>query len=89
MDCGGGAGQCLCVLTTGEIQFNIGPTADGKVRVVIFPDLTGEDAYGYEYNFIDGDAPLVETTASTQSAALGDDNPAQTFICSYLSNGNC
>jgi len=30
------------VLTTGEIQFNIGPTWDGKVRVVIFPDTAGE-----------------------------------------------
>jgi hypothetical protein len=77
------------VLTTGEIQLNIGPTADGKVRVVIFPNFTGEGAYGYEYNFIDGDARLVETTASIQSAALGNDNPAQHFICSFLSNSHC
>jgi hypothetical protein len=45
------------VLATGEIQFNIGPTWDGKVRVVIYPDFTGEGAYGYEYNIYDEVVP--------------------------------
>jgi hypothetical protein len=80
------------ILATGEIQFNIGPTPDGKVRVTIYPDLTGEGVYGYEYNIFDqtstGDisntVPLVSDTGE-QSA------PAQTFMCNYLGlqNAGC
>jgi hypothetical protein len=36
------------VLTTGEIQFNIGPDAEGKQYVLIMSDLSGSDMYGYE-----------------------------------------
>ena len=35
------------ILTTGEIQFNIGPDAEGKQYVLIMSDLSGSDAYGY------------------------------------------
>ena len=68
------------VLTTGEIQFNIGPTPDGKMRVVIFPDFTGEGAYGYEY-FVDEQTPAFngETTTITS-----DDNPAADVLCRFL-----
>jgi hypothetical protein len=45
------------VLDTGEIQFNIGPTADGKVRVLIFPNFNGEGTYCHESNIYDGVAP--------------------------------
>jgi hypothetical protein len=45
------------VLDTGEIQFNIGPTADGKVQVLIFPNFNGEGTYCHESNIYDGVAP--------------------------------
>lgn len=37
----------LYILTTGELQLNIGPDAEGKVRVIIFDDLRPDTIYGY------------------------------------------
>jgi hypothetical protein len=35
------------VLTTGEIQFNIGPDAEGKQYVLIMSNLSGSNVHGY------------------------------------------
>ena len=40
-------------LDTGEFQVNVGPDRNGDVRVVIFPDLSGKGAYGYQFNVFD------------------------------------
>ena len=37
----------LWVLTTGELQLNIGPDAEGKTRVIIFDDIRPDTIYGY------------------------------------------
>jgi hypothetical protein len=43
----------LYVLTTGELQINIGPDADGNVHVVIFSGLPPTNVYGYSFNVND------------------------------------
>jgi hypothetical protein len=43
----------LYQLTTGELQLNIGPDAEGKVQVIIFDGLPPSVIYGYSYNVND------------------------------------
>jgi hypothetical protein len=38
----------LYKLTTGEYQFNIGPDAEGKTRVIIFDGIPPSNVYGYQ-----------------------------------------
>lgn len=38
------------ILTTGEIQFNLGPDAEGKSYVFIMGDIYGSDSYGFKYD---------------------------------------
>lgn len=38
------------ILTTGEIQFNLGPDAEGKSYVFIMGDIYGSDNYGFKYD---------------------------------------
>ncbi|GAB4510854.1 MAG: hypothetical protein OHK0046_08150 [Anaerolineae bacterium] len=40
-------------LTTGQFQVNIGPNANGEVRVLIFNDLSGEVVQQYNFNVYD------------------------------------
>lgn len=39
-------------LTTGEIQVNVGPDAEGKVRVTIYDAIPPTRVYGYEFNVL-------------------------------------
>jgi hypothetical protein len=39
-------------LTTGELQVNVGPDAEGKVRVTIYDALPPTRIYGYEFNVL-------------------------------------
>ena len=39
-------------LTTGEIQVNVGPDSEGKVRVTIYDALPPTRVYGYEFNVL-------------------------------------
>ncbi|QPC83543.1 hypothetical protein G4Y79_03935 [Phototrophicus methaneseepsis] len=40
----------VSILTTGEIQFNLGPDAEGKSYVYIVADIYGASGYGYKYD---------------------------------------
>lgn len=40
-------------LTTGEIQVNVGPDAEGKVRVTIYDAIPPTRVYGYEFNVLE------------------------------------
>jgi hypothetical protein len=39
-------------LTTGELQVNVGPDAEGKVRVTIYDAIPPTRVYGYEFNVL-------------------------------------
>jgi len=40
-------------LTTGEIQVNVGPDAEGKVRVTIYDAIPPTSVYGYDFSIYD------------------------------------
>ncbi|MCB9460782.1 MAG: hypothetical protein H6670_14115 [Anaerolineaceae bacterium] len=40
----------VSILTTGEIQFNLGPDAEGKSYVFIMGDIYGSNLYGFKYD---------------------------------------
>ncbi|MCA9893147.1 MAG: hypothetical protein KC615_09195 [Anaerolineae bacterium] len=40
----------VSILTTGEIQFNLGPDAEGKSYVFIMGDIYGSNRYGFKYD---------------------------------------
>lgn len=47
----------LYLLTTGELQVNVGPDAEGKVRVTIYDGIPPTRVYGYEFNVLEAPTP--------------------------------